>query len=346
MQSLTIALNTLTPLWTGGIGKDMDRLHETGIIGSLRWWYEVMLRGLGGKACDPTENPCGLNAASFKQSSAETLGLRLNEAGLCDVCQVFGATGWKRRFRLSAEQMEMAPAGPSRSIETTGERYNRSGKRPKWYFKGQGQGGKFQITLTSLNPDFDPHLLLAPLVLIGKYGGLAAKTQLGYGWVTFTPPTDFDPISLLTALHITPSTPDPDLPALDNMFFTQVNTNEPGITATLNAKYDVRKLFRTTFHDTELRHFICGTVRGERRQGAKIFFSQPVNGRMRVWGWVPHNLPPAGVDRDEIVAAIHKTLSGIGKFSYWREFDSPRDTVHPSETNRQSFICSLFEEAT
>ncbi len=38
---MQIQLKTLTPLWTGGVetGK-MDWLHETGIIGSLRWRAE------------------------------------------------------------------------------------------------------------------------------------------------------------------------------------------------------------------------------------------------------------------------------------------------------------------
>lgn len=45
---MEIKIKTLTPIWTGGFepGK-MDRIHETGIIGSLRWWYEAIVRGLG-----------------------------------------------------------------------------------------------------------------------------------------------------------------------------------------------------------------------------------------------------------------------------------------------------------
>ena len=48
VRFMGIRLRTLTPLWTGGVetGK-MDRIHETGIIGSLRWWYETLVRGLG-----------------------------------------------------------------------------------------------------------------------------------------------------------------------------------------------------------------------------------------------------------------------------------------------------------
>ena len=48
-------LKTLTPLWTGGVEASlMNRIHETGIIGSLRWWYEAILRGMGNDVCNPT----------------------------------------------------------------------------------------------------------------------------------------------------------------------------------------------------------------------------------------------------------------------------------------------------
>ncbi len=85
MNPLEIKLKTLTPIWTGGVetGK-MDRLHETGIIGSLRWWYEAIVRGLGGHACDPTGN----------QSCPDKHGKR------CAVCELFGCTSWQRKFKL------------------------------------------------------------------------------------------------------------------------------------------------------------------------------------------------------------------------------------------------------
>lgn len=84
MGALEIQLRTLTPLWTGGIDQACDRLHETGLIGSLRWWYEALVRGLGGYACDPTsEDRC-----------PDKDGKR------CAVCELFGCTGWGRKFRL------------------------------------------------------------------------------------------------------------------------------------------------------------------------------------------------------------------------------------------------------
>ena len=43
-SSLQVKIRTLTPLWTGGVDATMDRIHETGILGSLRWWYEVIIK--------------------------------------------------------------------------------------------------------------------------------------------------------------------------------------------------------------------------------------------------------------------------------------------------------------
>ncbi|MEW5828033.1 MAG: type III-B CRISPR module RAMP protein Cmr1, partial [Chloroflexota bacterium] len=81
---MQITLKTLTPLWTGGVDGITDRLHEAGLIGSLRWWYEALVRGLGGYACDPTSQ----DRCPDKDGNH------------CVVCELFGCTGWARKFRL------------------------------------------------------------------------------------------------------------------------------------------------------------------------------------------------------------------------------------------------------
>jgi len=48
---MEVRLKTLTPIWTGDAERQNTRLRETGIISSLRWWYEALVRGLGGYAC-------------------------------------------------------------------------------------------------------------------------------------------------------------------------------------------------------------------------------------------------------------------------------------------------------
>lgn len=80
----------LTDIWTGDTRGKPDRLIPTGIMGSLRWWFEVLVRGLGGKACDPTAK--GVRCPQDNKNA---------ESGpRCVVCELFGCTGWARKFRL------------------------------------------------------------------------------------------------------------------------------------------------------------------------------------------------------------------------------------------------------
>lgn len=82
MGVVTIKIKTLTPLWTGDENGKNTILRETGLIGSLRWWYEIVVKGLGGKACDPTDTESEVKCKDEKH---------------CDVCKLFGCTGWARK---------------------------------------------------------------------------------------------------------------------------------------------------------------------------------------------------------------------------------------------------------
>jgi len=86
MDTFTVKIKPLTPLWTGDANRKYTVLRETGILGSLRWWYEAVVRGLGGTACDPTNTKC-------------------DGEKHCDVCELFGCTGWGRKFRLEVEEL-------------------------------------------------------------------------------------------------------------------------------------------------------------------------------------------------------------------------------------------------
>lgn len=83
---MEIRLKALTPIWTGDADRKNTTLRETGIIGSLRWWYEALIRGLGGTACDPSQTDC-------------------KDDIHCDACELFGCTGWARKFRLEVEKL-------------------------------------------------------------------------------------------------------------------------------------------------------------------------------------------------------------------------------------------------
>jgi CRISPR-associated protein Cmr1 len=66
---MLIKIRTLTPIWTGDVNGKCAKLRETSIIGSLRWWFEAIVRGFGGYACDPNSNrKCELDPRKFKKT--------------------------------------------------------------------------------------------------------------------------------------------------------------------------------------------------------------------------------------------------------------------------------------
>lgn len=174
-QPLEITLKTLTPLWTGGAYGKMDRIHETGIIGSLRWWYEAIVRGLGGQACDPSQGTCQFDAEKYAKSRASDEHQRLRDAGLCDVCQVFGATGWRRRFRLKVDDSKLSETWSGKAINVRPPDRNRG-----WYLN-PGKVGNF--TLRIMADEALRAQVLALIQFMARYGNLGARPQLGYGQV-------------------------------------------------------------------------------------------------------------------------------------------------------------------
>ncbi|MDI7277050.1 MAG: type III-B CRISPR module RAMP protein Cmr1 [Anaerolineae bacterium] len=335
LQTMTVTLRTLTPLWTGGPDQACKRVRASGIVGSLRWWYEALIRGLGGHACDPTRHTCAYDASRPDQP-------------VCPACKLFGATGWARRFRLAIEE-RMRPDGPQGAYGPDGKRADRraEGRRtePTWYFPRTGLSGTLHLSVVPLAPDLDPNLLLGVLALIERHGALGARTQFGYGRVQLEGAPELDVPGFVASLqHAAQAMParTRGLPALDEMFFARIETREQPLAAVLKLRRDLRASFRSGFGgNRELRHFICGTVAGG-RQASKVWCSQAVNGVMSVWGWVPDEVPHAA--RGAVVEHIAATLEASGNVRSWREYNSPRDTVLPSSPDREAFVASLLEK--
>ncbi|GAV24614.1 type III-B CRISPR module RAMP protein Cmr1 [Carboxydothermus islandicus] len=221
-KKLNLELSTLTPLWTGGVEGKCEKIQETGIIGSLRWWYEVVVRGLGGWACDPTEKTCNFNAEKFKKNK------NLAEAGLCDVCRVFGATGWKRAFKLNFNFDK-----ESNDLFFNKELKIRIENNKGWFYKG---GLFFKKGMLTIEPNHfvsNQEQILQKLNLIIKlindWGGLGAKTQQGYGVVNSD--SKFDQQTVLSALDSIINTKHSNnnnypkkanLPRIDEFFFSKI----------------------------------------------------------------------------------------------------------------------------
>jgi len=186
MDDLKITLKTLTPLWTGGVEGTCDRLHETGLIGSLRWWYEALVRGLGGYACDPTEHSCKFDEDEYRKSQADNERQRLRDAGVCDACQLFGCTGWRRRFRLKVVKDDTV------SLWTPEERMLniRPPDRNRGWFLPPGRMGT--LTLRLDGDESTLKLLAALLLFVERWGNIGAKPQSGYGLFSLTNREELD----------------------------------------------------------------------------------------------------------------------------------------------------------
>jgi len=167
-----LKLTCLTPLWTGDIDTKSDFIQSAGIIGSLRWWTEIILRGwteiilrgMNKFVCDPTtDNRCPQIDENLKTDK------------YCSACLIFGATGLRRLFKINLEGGEKVFTGGALNIKPN--RRNRG-----WYL-GSGIVGDIELEIIPLVKDFDENLILLPLLIASRWGGIGARVQHGYGVV-------------------------------------------------------------------------------------------------------------------------------------------------------------------
>ncbi|TXD34813.1 type III-B CRISPR module RAMP protein Cmr1 [Lujinxingia vulgaris] len=165
MTQRTYTVKALSNLWTGTarVKKkynkrtrrnelvdvvDSSRLITTGLLGSIRWWYEVVARGLGGKPCDPSNTKC-------------------IDRKHCVVCEFFGCTGWARKFRFDVLDFETDAEGQPQQIKDA---------------EGQLQQIKkdksFTLRFTPLRAVRDEEWALLDLTLrlIAEHGAIGGKT--------------------------------------------------------------------------------------------------------------------------------------------------------------------------
>jgi CRISPR-associated protein Cmr1 len=346
---MELEIRILTPLWTGGVdaGK-VNRIHETGITGSLRWWPEVFVRGLGGQVNDPTQDErSGFDQKKYDRFDAKDERARLRDAGLCDVSQVFGATGWRRRFRLDIQDR----TGPDHSVTATIQAQRSytvekgNTHTPTWYFpnnlKDKPRAGNVTIQIQSLAQNFHPEVMAGLVQFVADWTAIGARTQMGFGLVELVKGR-LDARQLYGWLIATTGGKRyPELPSLENIVLARIHKPNATEQDTFNLKYDLRQLFKS---DKNLRHFIMGTVQDE-RMAAKVKISRPYGGGLiRVWGWIPGE---AGVytgswNRNTVVDAIYQHLKTNYSLQVWREMNSTRDAVTPNAGYVKVFLHSLL----
>ncbi len=322
---MRIKLKTLTPIWTGGVEKYCDRIHETGIIGSIRWWYEAIVRGLGGNVCNiiEAETSCPTKDASGNK--------------YCDVCELFGATGKSRAFRLEIDEVDEECGSLTQDEYDKKKPINiRPSKRTRGWFTGAGRytidGTFININIVNLRDSEDSlsSKLIPVFKLINNWTAIGSRTQHGFGVVKITDdqgndlegPEDFSLPAAKEDIRY--------LPNIKDFFFTRLNIfpkNEDdwmndidGLKNTMTANPDLRRYIpyldqriekmpnsipiapavknwlRFTFFPTfkknkNCEQFVFGKSINKDKQASKISVSDAYKvgdkWEFRIWGWLP-----------------------------------------------------------
>ncbi len=223
MKEMKVTLRTLTPLWTGDAWGKSDKPKLTGIIGSLRWWFEALVRGMGYNACNSTPD----NKCKIEIKNPEDV-VKVHKQ-ICPVCYLFGTTGWENRFSVDIESNDLKKLYDGKVIVKINEDRG-------WHYESGLTGnvilnfryedmfiGKKDKDLT-MDQVF-PSILKILLYLISEYGMLGAKTSMGYGVVKFQIDdkdiqiTEDDWKNFETFLSMFPQKNIKNLPNLKDMFF-------------------------------------------------------------------------------------------------------------------------------
>jgi CRISPR type III-B/RAMP module RAMP protein Cmr1 len=324
MKEFTVKIKPLTPIWTGDANRKSTTLRETGIIGSLRWWYEALIRGLGGAACNPTnENSrCKLDHDKFYKAIKNGTSIQeaLN-AQICQACQLFGCTGWARKFSLEIEPSNITPVKEV-WIGTREKRKNRYLKRSI-----SGLMSNDLITLRFIpSRDISQQewsLLNISLGIIANYGALGAHISQGNGVIKIVE-NNLPPSNKLWTFDLKKNKDNGELPDLNNFFFYKfyikfkesllsliknnvfwthpLNYNEFKNKNDLNSwqvlwtnyrflpiAFHIRDTIRCLESDRNKRHEIFG-VGGGNAKGSKVFISHGYKIdektiEVRVWGY-------------------------------------------------------------
>jgi len=346
MSEIKLQINT--PLWNGDIDKKSNKIQLSCIIGSLRWWTEVIFRAMGKSACDPTgDNRCPQEDSHNKKISY-----------YCDACSIFGATGLRRSFKMEITGGKHVYNGNPLNIKPNGRSHG-------WYL-GSGLMGELNFRLIPLDSEFKDILILAPLIVASKWAGIGAKTQLGYGVVDFEFSTkitinDFENASSniennLNIKNYKSRSRDKianhdNLPNIKNFFFTKVQFEvvsnnwwekvdglrnlvndkrlkkwaisdsvpiSPAMKNWLrfgeNKKINDRNISVSPFEEIfnkNISQQLFGSLNPKQASKINISCAYPIYNNIwefRIWGWIPKNLLPDRFDKEKSLNSLKTSL--------------------------------------
>jgi CRISPR-associated protein Cmr1 len=202
MENIKVTFETITPLWTGDAWGNNTEIRPSSIMGSLRFWFEVICYFAGittdndyeeGKLkVDITskqlqEKFLELFKNNLDKDHNELIDITLAELGVPLPARIFGCTGWESLIRIKEIKIIKNnkdnynyPVGKIKFDELEYKNSRGNIIIPAWYFN-KGFLGPFEITFEIKNKSISNNILYPLLNFIQKYGYLGGKWNLGYG---------------------------------------------------------------------------------------------------------------------------------------------------------------------
>jgi len=183
-RQIKVTFRTLTPLWTGDAWGDNKEIRPSSIIGSLRFWFEVICYFAGVTSNKNYDDKGKLNdnldEKSFKEKVLNNgldfarIDKALAECKISLPSRVLGCTGWKGWVRI--KKVEFKKDNFKEDLK------GRIIKNKNWFWGSPYYEGKFKITFELEDKILEP-IFYPLLTFIERYGFLGGKWNIGYGRV-------------------------------------------------------------------------------------------------------------------------------------------------------------------
>ena len=205
MNEIKVTFETITPLWTGDAWGESNIIRPSSIIGSLRFWFEVICYFAGITTNDDYKDgklKGDITSDKFKKEFLELqnkspdknydelVDIVLAKLGVPLPARIFGCTGWEGKIGIkkitdvskSNDYDYYQGKLEIKELEYTKKYQNGQTKKvtPTWYFS-KGFVGEFTIIFEIKNNKTKDTIFYPLLNFIENYGFLGGKWNIGYG---------------------------------------------------------------------------------------------------------------------------------------------------------------------
>ncbi|MFC0905019.1 type III-B CRISPR module RAMP protein Cmr1 [Clostridium sp. MT-14] len=241
---ITANLESLTPIWTGNAFGKTTKIKASSILGSIRWWYEIICRSLGKRVCDnESSKKCELKEREFLKDLSENMDedKALDDQKICPVCKLFGCNGWAGKIKLIVDDRRgenTADEVQKIQIETRKESTKKRSLEGKMFKKG----GTLKLSIYPVKElkTEEIELLNLTIRIISDYAALGSRTSQGNGIIKIIPENPDRQYNIKVKKESPKNSKRENwkIPALENFFFLKIHLKfEEDISSIIKGNY-------------------------------------------------------------------------------------------------------------